>query len=184
MSFTGLVCERNLSDVTNPTQVWDNLGTNVSYTINGITSTVTIKGKDIAALRGIYTLDAGELLYLSNLASAAQPRLSTITANVNTAASLQAGSMLKASPTTTGTFGISGALSATSLRINGVPIQSLSGSPFSGGTATGPIRLGAAAINPSFALSTTVESGAISTPSLAIPVEVNGAYLYLKAGQS
>lgn len=185
MSLPGLVRAKNLGDVEDKEKAWDNLGNGISYTINGNTSTsVVIKGKDILALERIAELDIKEIIYLAGLASPAQPRLTTIATNTNTAVQLEQAALLKASPTTTGNFQVNGAVSFTNLRVNGVGIKSLSSSPFSGGNALSPIHLGGIVMDTGFKLNLSPIAGSLSNPELAIPIESNGMLFYLRAGQS
>ena len=185
MSLPGLVRAKNLSDVEDKENAWDNLCNGISYTIGGSTSTgVVIKGKDILALEDISEVDVKELVYLSGLSSAAQPRLTTIAANVATATQLQSQSLLKASPQSTGNYQINGTLTASSLQINGFGVGSISTSPFSGSSSTALIRVSGVVADTSFKLDATVTSGSLSSPERAIPIETDGMYLYVRAGQS
>lgn len=184
MSLPGLVAANNLSDVADKEKTWDNLGNGISYTINGNTSTgVVVKGADILALNGVSSLDVSSLLYIKNLSSAAQPRLTSIATDTNSVVQLQAISMLKASPTTAGNYQINGSLTFSSFQVNGVGVGSLSTTPFTGTNATVAIHADTVAIGAEFKLNAAATS-ALTTPTLAIPVEVEGIYMYMKGGAS
>lgn len=184
MSLPGLVRANNLSDVASSEATWDNLGNGVSYTIGDVTSTVTIKGRDIHALQGISALDIKDLIYLGGLTSAVQSRLTAIAASTASVAVLRDNSLLKASPTSSGNYSVVGALSFTTLQVNGVAVGSLASAPFSGTSSTALIQADSVAIGSAFKLNSAASAGTLSSPRIAIPVEQDGIYLYLKAGAS
>lgn len=184
MPYPGLVRANNLSDVASPKATWDNLGNGVSYTIGGVTSTVTITGADILAIREISTLDVKHLAYLSGLTSAVQPRLNLLAATTASVTALRDNSLLKASPVSRGNYLITGALDFTSLQINSIAVGSLSSSPFSGASATALIQTESVAIGSNFKINSQAVAGILANPQLAIPIEQDGIYLYMKAGVS
>jgi hypothetical protein len=185
MVFIGLVQENNLSDVASAEATWDNLGNGISYIINGTTvSGVVIKGADILALNGVSRVSARDLLLLKGLTSAAQPRLNTISVQIASGIVLQNNALPKASPTSSGDYSLNGNLSVQSLRINNVNVQSLSTTPFSGGTATTSIYLDDLIFTDNITIENSVSSGTVASPDLAIPVRDGDLVYYIKAGQS
>lgn len=185
MAFVGLVASQNLSDVGSAEIAWDNLGSNISYTFNNITTSgVVIKGADILAITGIDRVSARDLLLLKGLTSNAQARLNVVSQQVASGIVLQNNALLRASPSSVGNYSLNGNLSAQNIRINGVPVKSLSTSPFSGATATTSILLDNVIISSTFTVQNTTASGTISSPEVAIPVKDGDYIYYLKAGQS
>ena len=185
MAFVGLTLANNLSDVASAELVWDNLGENISYTINGITTSgVVIKGADILALNGISRISARDVLLLHGLTSNAQVRLNTISQQIASGIVLQDNALLKASPTSAGDYTLSGSLIFSSVRINNITAQSLSTSPFASGVATTSIYLDKVIVASGFKVQNTTASGSVASPELAIPIEDNGYIYYIKAGQS
>lgn len=185
MAFVGLVRSRNLADVASAEEAWNNLGNGISYTINNVTASgVVIKGADILALNGVSRVSARDLLLLRGLTSNAQVRLNTIAAQIASGITLQNNALLKASPTSSGSYSLNGNLSFQSLRINGNPVQSLAVSPFSGGTATTSIFLNRIIVSSGWTIWNTITSGTVASPEIAIPIEDGNYIYYLKAGQS
>lgn len=183
MSVSGLVAARNLEDIEDINAAWNSLGNKFSYTINGVTtSNAILKGKDIFAIQGLVNVPLTSLLYLKDLASPAQPRISQIALSTNSALALRSIAFPKSSPVSSGTFSITGALTASSLQINGVAVKGISGSPFSGGVASTPIELGGLACGTSFKLNVATSVESIATPSLVVPIDADGMTFYLKAG--
>lgn len=185
MAFVGLVANQNLADVSSAEIAWDNLGAGISYTFNNVTTSgVVVKGADILAITGINRVSARDLLLLKGLTSNAQVRLNTISQQVASGIALQSNALLRASPSSVGDYSLDGNLSAQSIRINGVPVQSLSTSPFSGTTASASVLLDNVIISNNFTVQNTTSSGTVSSPEVAIPVSDGGYIYYLKAGQS
>ena len=185
MAFAGLVRSRNLADVASAEEAWNNLGNGISYTINGITTSgVVITGADILALNGVSRVSARDLLLLRGLTSNAQIRLNTIASQIASGIVLQNNALLKASPTSSGSYSLNGNLSFQSLRINGNPVQSLAVSPFSGSTATTSIFVNRIVVSSGWTVQNIISSSTVVSPELAIPVEDGDYIYYLKAGQS
>lgn len=185
MAFVGLIAANNLSDVTDVETVWDNLGNGISYTINDVTTGgVVIKGKDILALAGAGDLRTQDFLFLKGLTSNAQARLTTVQNQTSSGIALQNNALLKASPTSSGTYALNGNLSFQSLRINNNPVQSLASSPFSGSTATTSIYFNRLIVSSGWTVQNAITSGLVNSPETAIPVEDGSFIYYLKAGQS
>jgi hypothetical protein len=185
MAFVGLVANRNLADAGSAEIAWDNLGAGISYTFNNVTTSgVVIRGADILAITGINRVSARDLLLLQGLTSNAQTRLNTISQQVASGVVLQNNALLRASPSSIGNYSLNGNLSAQSIRINGVPVQSLTTSPFSGATAIASVLLDNVIISSNFTVQNTTSLGTISSPEVAIPVADGGYIYYLRAGQS
>lgn len=185
MAFAGLVRSKNLADVASAEEAWNNLGNGISYTINGVTTSgVIITGADILALNGVSRVSARDLLLLRGLTSNAQPRLNTIASQIASGIVLQNNALLKASPTSSGTYSLNGNLSFQSLRINGNAVQSLVVSPFSGSTATTSIFLNRIIVSSGWTVRNAISSGTVTSPEVAIPIEDGNYIYYLKAGQS
>ena len=185
MAFAGLVAAENLKDAGSAEIAWDNLGDGISYIINDVTiSGVVIKGADILALNGVSRVSARDLLLLNGLTSNVQARLNTISAQIASGIVLQDNALLKASPSSLGDYSLNGNLAFQSIRINNIPAQSLSSSPFSGSTATTNILLDRLVFTSGFTVQNTIASGTVASPELGLPVEDNGIVYYLKAGQS
>jgi hypothetical protein len=185
MAFIGLVQENNLNDVASAEIAWDNLGNGISYIINNTTiSGVVINGGDILALNGVSRVSARDLLLLKGLTSNVQPRLNTISAQIASGIVLQNNALLRASPISAGNYSLNGNLSVQSLRINNVNVQSLSTTPFSGGTATTSIYLDELVFTDNITIENSVSSGTVASPELAIPVRDGDYVYYIKAGQS
>lgn len=184
MAFTGLVASENLQDVASAEIAWDNLGNGISYTINGATTSgVVIKGTDILALNGVSRVSARDLLLLRGLTSNAQIRLNTVSTQIASGITLQNNALLKESPVSSGNYQLNGRLSFQSIRINNVPVQSLSSSPFSGNTATTSITLERLIFASGVTIRNSISSGIVTSPEVGLPVEDNGYIYYLKAGQ-
>lgn len=185
MAFAGLVRSKNLADVASAEEAWNNLGNGISYTINGVTTSgVVITGADILALNGVSRVSARDLLLLRGLTSNAQSRLNTIASQIASGIVLQNNALLKASPTSSGSYSLNGNLSFQSLRINGNAVQALATSPFSGTVATTSIFLDRVIVSSGWTMQNVISSGTVASPELAIPIE-DGSYIYyLKAGQS
>jgi hypothetical protein len=185
MAFAGLVAAENLQDVSSAEVAWDNLGNGISYIINdAVVSGVVIKGADILALNGVSRVSARDLLLLRGLTSNAQTRLNTIGRQIASGVILQDNALLKDSPTSLGNYSLNGNLAFQSIRINNVPVQSLSSSPFSGDTATTGILLDRLIFTDDLTVQNVITSGTVNSPELALSIEDNGIVYYLKAGQS
>jgi hypothetical protein len=145
----------------------------------------TIKGRDILALEGVRNTSTRDFIFIKGLTSAAQPRLTTAAANAASGTFLRDNALLKASPTSVGNYAIPRAfLDASSLRINGLQVGSISTAPFSGSTATVPLSIATLSTPVNFRFSEVMSGGTLSTGDRAIPIETSSFILYAKAGQS
>lgn len=185
MTFPGLVAANNLSDVANIETTWDNLGDGLNATVSGVVSTITIKGKDILALNGISRVSTADLVRTKGLTELVQPRITSASEDASTSAVLRDNALLKASPTSSGNYGIGrGTLSGNSLQINGFEVASISGVPFSGNTALHPLTISTLGAPTNFRINETMPTGVLSNPSVAIPIETDDLILYIKTGQA
>jgi hypothetical protein len=145
----------------------------------------TIKGKDIFALNQVRNVSVRDFVFIRNLSSNAQPRLTTASQNTTAAVALSNALLLKQSPASTGNYFVSsGSLNASSLKINGVSFASLSSSPFSGSTALFPLAFTTMELSSNFRLVPLFASGTVTSPIIGVPIETNDLYLYAKAGQN
>ena len=184
MALPGLVRANNLNDVVDRERAWGNLGDGIDYTISGITTSITIQGRDILALEGVRNTSVRDFILIKGLLSAAQPRLTAAATSVASGTVLRDNALLKASPTSVGNYAISrGFLDASSLRINGIQAASISTAPFSGSTATAPLSISTLSAPVNFRFTQAMPSGTI-TGDRAIPIDTASFILYAKAGQS
>jgi hypothetical protein len=140
---------------------------------------------DILALNGASRASAVDFIRTRGLTSAAQPRISAAAAAASSGTVLQDNALLKASPVSEGNYALSrGALDGGSLQVNGVGVASISGSPFSGSTATAPLLISSLGMPQELRLEDAMPSGTIAAPERAIPVESDSLVLYAKAGRS
>lgn len=185
MTFPGLIAANNLSDVANIETTWDNLGDGLNATVSGVVSTITIKGKDILALNGISRVSTSDLVRIKGLTELVQPRITSASEDASTSAVLRDNTLLKASPTSNGNYGIGrGTLSGNSLQVNGFEVASISGVPFSGNTALYPLTISTLGAPTNFRINETMPTGVLSNPSVAIPIETDDLILYIKTGQA
>lgn len=146
---------------------------------------LSIKGDDILELTGARIASVADFVRIKGLATPAQPRLTTAAANAGSGIALRDNALVKASPSSEGDFFITrGTLDGQSLRVNGLSVASISGSPFSGSTASCPLSISSFAAPPNLRLSNAMASGTLAFPEKAIPIETNDFILYAKAGQS
>ena len=149
------------------------------------TAAITIKGDDILELVGARLAATSDFVRIKELATPAQPRLTTAAANTASGAALRDNALLKASPSSEGDYFLSrGTLDGQSLRVNGLNIASLSGSPFSGSTASCPLLISSFAAPTNLRLDNAMASGTLAFPERAIPIETDQFIFYAKAGQS
>ena len=145
----------------------------------------TIKGDDILELIGARLAATSDFVRIKGLTTLAQPRLTTAAANVASGIALRDNALLKASPSSEGDYFLSrGTLDGQSLRVNGLNIASLSGSPFSGSTASCPLLISSFAAPTNLRLDNAMASGTLAFPERAIPIETDQFIFYAKAGQS
>ena len=145
----------------------------------------TIKGDDILELIGARLAATSDFVRIKGLTTLAQPRLTTAAANTASGTALRDNALLKASPSSEGDYFLSrGTLDGQSLRVNGLNIASLSGSPFSGSTASCPLLISSFAAPTNLRLDNAMASGTLAFPERAIPIETDQFIFYAKAGQS
>jgi hypothetical protein len=146
---------------------------------------LSIKGDDILELTGARIASVADFVRIKGLATPAQPRLTTAAANAGSGIALRDNALVKAFPSSEGDFFITrGTLDGQSLRVNGLGIASISGSPFSGSTASCPLSISSFAAPTNLRLSNAMTSGTLAFPEKAIPIETDDFILYAKAGQS
>jgi hypothetical protein len=149
------------------------------------TASIVIEGDDILELTGARIASVADFVRIKGLVTPAQPRLTTAAANAGSGIALRDSALLKASPSSEGDFFITrGTLDGQSLRVNGLGIASISGSPFSGSTASCPLSISSFAAPTNLRLNNAMTSGTLAFPEKAIPIETNDFILYAKAGQS
>jgi hypothetical protein len=149
------------------------------------TVSLSLEGDDILELTGVRIASVADFVRIKGLATPAQPRLTTAAANAGSGIALRDDALVKASPSSEGDFFITrGTLDGQSLRVNGLGIASISGSPFSGSTASCPLSISSFAAPTNLRLNNAMTSGTLAFPEKAIPIETNDFILYAKAGQS
>ena len=149
------------------------------------TVSLAIEGDDILELVGARIASVADFVRIKGLVTPAQPRLTTAAANAGSGIALRDDALVKASPSSEGDFFITrGTLDGQSLRVNGLGIASISGSPFSGSTASCPLSISSFAAPTNLRLNNAMTSGTLAFPEKAIPIETNDFILYAKAGQS
>jgi hypothetical protein len=147
-------------------------------------STFTIKGKDILALIGVRNVSTRDFVFIKNLASPAQPRITTASNTASSGVTIQANSLLKASPSSVGNYQVQrGGIVANALQINGNKAASLSISPFTGTSADCELIVDSLNLN-AIRFTESMPSGAIASADKAIKIESDDLILYTKAGQS
>jgi hypothetical protein len=149
------------------------------------TVSLSLEGDDILELIGVRIASVADFVRIKGLATPAQPRLTTGAANAGSGIALRDDALAKASPSSEGDFFITrGTLDGQSLRVNGLGIASISGSPFSGSTASCPLSISSFAAPTNLRLNNAMTSGTLAFPEKAIPIETNDFILYAKAGRS
>jgi hypothetical protein len=144
----------------------------------------TVTSKDIKGIGGTRTNSTADFVRVKGLSSLVQPRLSSAASDAASGTFLRDNALLKNNPTSEGDYLISrGALDGQSLRVNNVPVASLSGTPFSGSTATSPLLISSFNLPVNFRMSEAMASGTLTAPERAIPIESNQFILFAKAGQ-
>jgi hypothetical protein len=146
---------------------------------------LSIKGDDILELTGVRIASVADFVRIKGLATPAQPRLTAAAASVASGTALRDNALLKVSPSSEGDYFLSrGTLDGQSLRVNGLNIASLSGSPFSGSTASCPLLISSFAAPTNLRINNVMASGTLAFPERAIPIETDQFIFYAKAGQS
>ena len=150
------------------------------------TVSITVKGKDILALSDVSGTSTSDFIYIKDLTSNAQQRITSASQATTSGVTRQAFAMPKNTPTTSGAYFFpSGAtLSGSSLQINGANALSIATSPFSGDTATTSISIDQLRPQANWRISEPMASGLLSNAELAIPFETSDFVLFMKAGQS
>lgn len=186
MALPGLVAANNLSDVTDRERAWDNLGNGIDYTISGITTSITIKGRDILALEGARNTSTRDFIFIKGLLIAAQPRLTAASTSTASGIALVNNALPKLAPVSSGNYFFSSGitLSGVSTRINGTNALSIASSPFSGSTAIAPLLFQELRPQANWRITEPMPSGTIASPDIAIPFETNDFVLFMKAGQN
>jgi multisubunit Na+/H+ antiporter MnhF subunit len=146
---------------------------------------LSIQGDDILELIGARLAATSDFVRIKGLTTLAQPRITTAAANVASGTALRDNALLKASPSSEGDYFLSrGTLDGQSLRVNGLNIASLSGSPFSGSSASCPLLISSFAAPTNLRINNAMASGTLAFPEKAIPIETDQFIFYAKAGQS
>lgn len=154
--------------------------------VNGDGVLFSITGGDILALNGVRNASTRDFTLIKGLSAPAQPRITAVAQQLALVGALQAASMLKTSPTTSGNYFFSSGvtLSGVSARINNTPALSIATSPFSGSTATASILLRELQPQTNWRITEPMPSGTITSPEFAIPFETSNFVLFMKTGQS
>ena len=182
MTLIGLAKANNLSDLTNPSGAWNNLGSTVTYVDNDTPYSISVKAADVLAISGVYRTRRDDLFQLEGLTSSAQNRISQNSANVASGVGYRDNSLTKVNPVSSGDYFLSrGVLSGVVLEVNEVPVSSLTTTPFSGSTAVGPITLDNIKLDATFRVSDAMPSGVLASGVKGVPVSHEGFILYLKA---
>jgi len=145
-------------------------------------ATLDFTGDDVAAIAGLSEVGSQNVLQIKTLLNPAQPRLTGLQVSGQVMTASGANLLSTSSPLSSGNYFLSG-LVASGYQVGGNPIGSVSGSPFSGSTALVPLRVGPL-VPQSWKVNTTFASGALANPTVAIPIEYNGFYVTIVAGQS
>jgi hypothetical protein len=149
------------------------------------TVSLAIKGDDILELTGARLASTSDFVRIKGLTTLAQPRLTAAAASVGSGTALRDNALLKVSPSSEGDYFLSrGTLDGQSLRVNGLSVASLSGSPFSGSTASCPLLISSFAAPTNLRINNAMASGTLAFPERAIPIETDQFIFYAKAGQS
>lgn len=153
----------------------------VSSVIASSASGLSLSGNDISAINGLSEVGIVNILQVASLKSHAQSRLTALTSSGQQIVASGQTLLPSSSPSSSGTYFVN-SISASGYSINGNPLNSVSGSPFSGSTATVPIVVQSLIPN-KFTTNSSLASGSLSTPTLAIPIDYNGFYVMLVAGK-
>lgn len=147
--------------------------------------TVQVKGSEINNLAGVRSLQTADYVRIKGLRSLVQPRLTAGTTSTNLLSNNAANSLLITSPTSSGNYFLTeSTLNADVLQVNGVNVASISGVPFSGGTATTSVSVATLAAPANLRIANAMPSGTLSNPSKAVPIDLPSFVLYAKAGES
>ena len=144
----------------------------------------SIKGRDILALKEVNKTSTRDFVFIKGLLSKVQPRINTASQYTSSGVAFQQNALLKASPSSVGNYSIRSILAANLLKINGNNVASLSSSPFSATIATAPIFIAFLGLGSTLQWTPAMPSGAITSPTVAIPIDFASFVLYAKAGQS
>lgn len=178
----GLIASNNLSDVASVDKTWDNLGNNVTFTVNGTPYTINVTGEDIIQLSGVRYVNNEDLFQLRGLTSPVQPRLNNVSFLLASGTSLNESRLLKVDPTSSGNFILNqGTLSGVALQINGVDVSSIGGSPFTASGAVAPIALNGLKLTNDLRVVESLASGVLASGVKGVPVEYGNLILYVRA---
>lgn len=178
----GLIASNNLSDVASVDKAWDNLGNNVTFTVDGTPYTINVTGEDIVQLSGVRYVNREDLYQLRGLTSPVQPRLNNVSFLLASGTSLGATRLLKSNPVSSGTFVLSqGSLSGVAVQVNGVNVDSIGGSPFVASGAISPIALNGLKMTSDLRVVESPASGTLASGVKGIPVEYGNLILYVRA---
>jgi hypothetical protein len=166
-----------------------------NITIQGLSSygavssfpySLSIKGKDILALKEVNKVSTRDFVLIKGLLSRVQPRITTASQYTSSGVVLRNAAMPKIAPTTRGNYFFSAGLtlSGVSCQINGTNARSIATSPFSGSGATVPLLFAGLRPQVNWRISEAMVSGAVTAPESAIPIETSDFLLFMKAGQS
>ena len=147
---------------------------------------MSIKGRDILALREVNKVSTRDFVFIKGLFSAVQPRITTASQYTASGVALRDAAMLKIAPTTRGNYFFSSGLtlSGVSCQINGTNARSIATSPFSGSGSTVPLLLAGLRPQANWRISEAMASGTVTAPETAIPIETSDFVLFIKAGQN
>lgn len=147
---------------------------------------MSIKGRDVLALREVNKVSTRDFVFIKGLFSAVQPRITTASQYTASGVVLRDAAMLKIAPTTRGNYFFSAGLtlSGVSCQINGTNARSIATSPFSGSGATVPLLLTRLRPQANWRISEAMASGTVTAPETAIPIETSDFVLFIKAGQN
>lgn len=178
----GLIAANNLSDVASVDKTWDNLGDNVTFTVNGTPYAINITGEDIIQISGAHLADKEDFYQLRGLTSPAQPRINNASFLVASGTAFNDSRLRKDDPVSSGLYVLNpGTLSGVSVQTNGVSIGSIGGSPFSASGAISPISLGHVQLTSDTRVVDVFSSGTLASGIKGIPLEYSNLILYIRA---
>jgi hypothetical protein len=178
----GLIAAYNLGDVASVDKSWDNLGSNVTFTVSGTAYAINVTGEDIIQISGARFSNNEDFFQLRGLTSPAQPRLNSAFFLVSSGVSLNNSRLLEHNPVSSGFYVLNpGTLSGVAIQTNGVNIGSIGGSPFLASGAISKISLSHLQLTSDTRLADTFGSGTLASGIKGIPVEYSDLILYIRA---
>jgi len=178
----GLILVNNLSDVDSVDKVWDNLGNNVTFTVNGTDYNIDVTGEDILQISGVFLVNKDDLLQLRGILSDVQPRLNQAQQLVQSGGVVDNTRLFSSNPSSSGNFILTqGSLSGVNIQVNGVDIGSLSGSPFVGSGSVSPIFLKDLNLTDDTRVVEPFASGTLASGVKGVPVDYGSLILYIRA---